>query len=188
MLGMAYAITQPEGLVSLVVQSSPASIPEWKNELARLRADLPPDVQSTLAAHEDAGTYDSPEYERAMLAFYERHVCRVPWPDFLQRMFAALAANPEVYNVMNGPSEFTVIGTIRQWDITDRLGEIRVPTLLFSGRHDEVTPATMERVHRGIPGSEWVVLEESSHMAQAEEPEKTLALLRGWLDRVESSV
>ena len=42
-----------------------------------------------------------------------------------------------------------------------------------------------EAVHRGIPGSEYAVLEESSHMAQAEEPEKTLTLVRDFLERVE---
>src|SRR5207253_9466934 len=94
----------------------------------------------------------------------------------------------EVYHSMNGPSEFHVIGTIKDWDITGRLGQIDVPTLVFSGRYDEVTPATTEAAHRAIPGSEYVVLEESSHMAQAEQPEKTLALVRGFLSRVEGAV
>jgi pimeloyl-ACP methyl ester carboxylesterase len=137
-------------------------------------------VQVTLVAHEEAGTTDSPEYEEAMMVFYRRHVCRSdPWPDFVNRTFEALAANPEVYNVMNGPSEFHVIGVIKDFDITADLGKVRVPTLLFSGRYDEVTPATMERVHRGIPGSDLVVFEESSHMSQAEEPDAVLDLVRG---------
>ena len=122
------------------------------------------------------------------MAFYRRHVCRTdPWPDWLERCFAALAANPEVYETMNGPNEFHVIGTIRDFDVESRLGEIDVPTLLLSGRHDEVTPATVERVHARLPRSEWLVLEESSHMAQAEQPEETLAAIRRFLDRVEAS-
>ena len=44
----------------------------------------------------------------------------------------------------------------------------------------------LERVHHGIPGSELVVFEESSHMSQAEEPEAVLDLVRGFLVRVES--
>jgi L-proline amide hydrolase len=86
---------------------------------------------------------------------------------------------------MNGPSEFHVIGTLKDWDITPKLGRIQAPTLLFCGRYDEVTPASVEVAHRAIPGSEFVVMEESSHMAQAEEPEKTLALIRDFLERVE---
>jgi L-proline amide hydrolase len=188
MLGMAYAITQPRGLAGLVIESSPASIPFWITEITRLRAELPAEVEATLRKHEEAGTTGDPEYEEAMMVFYRRHVCRVdPWPDWLMRTFEALEANPEVYNTMNGPSEFHVIGTIKDWDVSDRLEEIEVPTLIISGRHDEITPATIERVHKGIPGSEWVLMEESSHMAQAEEPERTLAVIGDFLSRVEAA-
>ena len=189
MLGMQYAVGQPEGLVSLIVESSPPSVPDWMPEVARLRSELPPEVEATLREHEAAGTTDSPEYEQAVMVFYTRHLCRVdPWPDWLVECFQGLDANPEVYHSMNGPSEFHVIGTIKDWDITDRLGRINVPTLVFSGRYDEVTPATTEAAHRGIPGSEYVVMEESSHMAQAEQPEETLTLVRGFLSRVEGAV
>src|SRR5438445_3669863 len=76
MLGMLYAIGRPQGLASLIVESSPASVPEWMVELGRLRNELPPRVQSTLLQHEAAGTTDRPEYEEAMMVFYRRHVCR----------------------------------------------------------------------------------------------------------------
>jgi L-proline amide hydrolase len=186
MLAMQYAIGQPEGLVSLVIESSPASVPGWLPEIQRLRSELPPDVEATLREHEEAGTIDDPAYEEATMVFYRRHLCRTdPWPDWLVRCFEVLEANPEVYRTMNGPSEFHVVGTIKDWDITGRLGEIRVSTLIVSGRYDEVTPATVEVVHPGIPGSTWLLLDESSHMAQAEEPEKTLAVIRDFLERVE---
>jgi len=184
MLGMQYATGRPDGLVSLIVESSPASVPAWMPELQRLRAELPPEVEATLREHEEAGAFDDPAYEEAVMVFYRRHLCRTdPWPEWLVECFTILEANPEVYRSMNGPSEFHVIGTIKDWDITDRLGQIEVPTLVFSGRYDEVTPAMTEAAHRGIPGSEYVVLEESSHMAQAEEPERTLELVRDFLAR-----
>jgi L-proline amide hydrolase len=186
MLGMQYAATQPEGLVSLVVESSPPSVPAWMPEIARLRSELPPGVEETLRRHEEAGTTDSAEYAEAVDVFYRRHLCRVdPWPDWLVECFAILEGNPEVYHHMNGPSEFHVIGTIRDWDLTPQLGRIQVPTLLFCGRYDEVTPATVEPAHHAIPGSEFAVMEESSHMSQAEEPEQTFDLVRGFISRAE---
>src|SRR5262249_38541231 len=134
---------------------------------------------------EAAGTTDEPEYQGGELEFYKRHLCRVEWPDWLAECFEVMNANPEVYHHMNGPSEFHVIGTIRDWDITPQLGRIQVPTLLFCGRYDEVTPATVELAHRKIPGSELVVMEESSHMSQAEEPERTFELVRGSIGGVD---
>jgi len=186
MLAMEYAVTRPPGLVSLTVASSPASMRQWVEEANRLRSELPPDVQDALLSHEAAGTTQDPAYQEAMLVYYRRHVCRVdPWPDCLNRTFAQLAADPEVYHTMNGPSEFHVIGTLKDWTIVDRLGAIRAPTLVTSGRYDEATPAIAETVHRGIGGSEWVVFEQSSHTAHIEEAERYCAVLDRFLSRVE---
>jgi len=189
MLGMAYAITRPEGLASLVAESSPPSVPLWLKELDRLRAELPPDVETTLRRNEADGTTDSAEYETAMMVFYDRHVCRVrPWPDWVQRTFDGLAANPEVYNTVNGPSEFHVIGPLKDFDVTGELGRIETPTLLFCGEFDEVTPATVAPAHEGIGGSSFFVMQGCSHMSQAERPEATLGLIRGWLAGIEGSL
>ena len=81
-----------------------------------------------------------------MQEFYTRYVCRLdPWPDALVESFDAMEADPTVYGTLNGPSEFTVVGALREWDITDRLGEIDVPLLLISGEHDEVRPEVVRR-------------------------------------------
>ena len=188
MLAMEYALTQPAGMESLIVASSPASMIQWVQEANRLRADLPPDVQSALLKHEAAGTFHDPEYVEAMHAFYDRHVCRVvPNPDYVTRSFDSIAINPEVYYTMNGPSEFHVIGTLKEWNIIDRLGEIRVPTLVTSGRFDEATPLVAGTVHDGIAGSRWEIFEASSHMPHAEEPERYMAVLNEFLDDVEAA-
>jgi len=187
MLAMEYALTQPKGLASLIVADSPASIPQWVAEANRLRAALPVETQQTLLKHEEAGTTDSPEYGEAMLVFYRRHVCRLDtWPDCLNRTFEKIQQNPGVYNTMNGPSEFHVIGTIKDWNIVDRLGEIRAPTLVIGGRYDEATPTITETVHRGIDGSEWVLFEQSSHVPHLEETERYMQVLDDFLNRVEA--
>jgi L-proline amide hydrolase len=186
MLTMEYALTKPSGLASLVLSSSPASVPLWEAETGRLRRELPPEVQSVLDEHEAAGTLDSPEYEAATMEFYKRHVCRIhPFPDCVQRSFAGLAQHPDVYMTMQGPNEFVITGTLKPWDITDRLGEIDVPTLITAGAHDEFTPAQAEPVHAGIRGSELVTFEDASHMQFVEEPERYRTLLADFLDRVE---
>jgi len=57
------------------------------------------------------------------------------------------------------------------WDITQRLGEIDVPTCV-SGGHDEATPRIVGDIRDGIPNAEWVLFEESSHLPHVEEPER----------------
>jgi L-proline amide hydrolase len=184
MLAMEHALQHPPGLRSIVVCDSPASMESWVSEANRLREDLPADARDALTAHEAAGTTDSPEYLAAMDVFYRRHLCRLdPWPEEVVRTFALLEADPTVYGTMNGPSEFHVIGTIRDWDITDRLGEIDVPVLLISGRYDEATPRIVGEIHERLRDSEWILLEESSHMPHLEEPKAFLAAVNRFLVR-----
>jgi L-proline amide hydrolase len=170
MLAMEHALTNPAGLGAIVVCDSPASIPLWVAEADRLRMDLPPDVEATLRRHEAAGSTDDPAYEAAVRVFYDRHVCRIPWPEALNRSAAQEAADPTVYHTMNGPSEFHVVGVIRDWDITADLHRITVPTLLVSGRFDEATPTVVGQIHERVPGAQWSMLEHSSHLPHLEEP------------------
>jgi L-proline amide hydrolase len=181
MLGMEHALEHPPGLRSLVVANSPASIQLWVSEANRLRTLLPPEVQRTLQRHEQSGTTDSQEYEHAVMVFYERHLCRIPFPDGLQRSFAQLAEDPTVYHTMNGPSEFHVIGTLKDWDITHRLSDVRVPVLVISGEHDEATPAVVRPLVDAIPGARWHLIEGASHCPHLEESARFLALLETFL-------
>lgn len=186
LFAIEYALRQPQGLVSLILASSTSSIPLWIAEANRLREELPPEVQATLLAHERAGTIDDPEYLRATQVFYDRHVIRLkPIPEHVQR---AMDQAGEVYLTMNGPTEFLVIGTIKDWDRTDRLSEIHVPTLITSGRYDESTPVLNEVLHNGIAGSQWVLFEHSSHMAHVEERELYLSTVKAFLEGVEGSL
>jgi L-proline amide hydrolase len=182
-LAQEYALTQPAGLRSLVLADTAASFPDFVSEANRLRAELPPEVEATLRRHEEAGTTDDPEYMEACLVFYGRHVCRVEWPPEVAASFDWIERDPTVYHTMNGPSEFHVVGSIKDWHVKDRLGEIRVPTLLVSGRYDEATPALQQVLHDGIEGSEWVVFEESSHMPHVEERAEYMRVVGDWLSR-----
>ena len=183
-LAQEYALTQPSGLRSLVLADTAASFPEFVAEANRLRGDLPPAVEATLRRHEDAGTTDDPAYMKACQVFYARHVCRLdPMPPEVVAAFEWIERDPTVYHTMNGPSEFHVVGSIRDWQSKDRLGSIEVPTLLVSGRHDEATPALQETLQEGIVGAEWVVFEDSSHMPHVEERERFMHVVGDWLAR-----
>lgn len=184
MLLLEYALTQPDGVASLTLASTAASIPAWVSEANRLLRDLPADVQETLRVHEAAGTTDSPEYAMAGEVFYRRHVCRTdPWPEYFTAAMDNLRA--EVYNTMWGPSEFHATGTLREWDVTDRLGEITIPTLITCGRYDEASPSLAETMQRGIPDARLAVIEDASHMAHGEQQGEYLRVLTAFLEDVE---
>ena len=181
-LAQEYALTRPAGLRALVLANTAASFPAFVAEANRLRTDLPPEVEATLRRHEEAGTTSSAEYAEACTVFYRRHVCRLPaWPAEVIAGFDWIERDPTVYHTMNGPSEFHVIGSIRDWRSEDRLGAIAVPTLIVSGRHDEATPALQEPLRAGIPGAQAVILEDSSHMPHVEERERYMDVVGAFL-------
>ncbi|EHD20942.1 MULTISPECIES: proline iminopeptidase-family hydrolase [Brenneria] len=184
MLGAEHAVTRPAGLKALIIANSPASMALWLSAAARLRCALPDDIQNALRQHEQAGTLNSAAYRAATQAFYQRHVCRLdPWPDEVKRTFDAMDADPTVYHAMNGPTEFHVIGSMKNWSIIDRLSAINVPTLLISGRYDEAAPEVVEPFAEYIRDAEWIIFEHSSHMPHVEERAACMAAVRHFLNR-----
>ncbi len=182
MLAAEHAVRRPAGLRGLVIANSPASMSLWLSAADRLRAELPPEVEKTLRSHEADGTTDSQAYQDAVQVFYERHLCRVvPMPAEVAHSMAEIDRDPTVYHAMNGPSEFHVIGSIRDWSIIDRVDAVAVPTLLVSGRHDEATPETVQPYFDRIPDVRWEIFEESSHMPHVEEPERFAEVVGGFL-------
>ncbi|HEX4572982.1 MAG TPA: proline iminopeptidase-family hydrolase [Dongiaceae bacterium] len=181
MLAAEHAVRRPKGLKALVIADSPASMELWLQAANELREKLPADVQATLLAHEKAGTTSSAEYAKAVRVFYDRHVCRVPWPPEVARTFAAIEEDPTVYHTMNGPSEFHVVGNLKSWSIIDKLDRIQAPTLLISGRHDEATKATVQPYADHIPDVRWTIFENSSHMPHVEEIERCLQVVGEFL-------
>lgn len=186
MLAIEYMLTGPSGVVSLTLNSPPTASATWAAEAARLRDALPEHHRRAIAEHEAAGTLDDPDYLAAEKEFWRRHVCVLdPLPDYVERGRAEKGT--PVYRALWGMSEWNPDGRLHDWDVRHRLGEIRVPTLVTSGRYDECTPALAEEARRGIPGAERVLFEESSHMAFIEEPDRFRAVLTAFLERAEAA-
>lgn len=187
MLGAEFAITRPAGLKALVLADSPASMPVWIAETGRLRDALPEEVKAVLSRHEAAGTTGHPDYAKATKAFNARHVCRLdPPPDAVRRTNAAMEADSHVYNLMIGPNEFHITGTLADWSVVDRVHLIEVPTLLISGAHDEATPATVQPFADRIPDVRWHVFPNSSHMPHVEEFDDCMKVVGEFLARCDA--
>jgi proline iminopeptidase len=185
-LALQYTLDRRPPLASLILASSPPSVPRWIADCAELRAGLDEPVRAVLDRHEAGGYFSCPEYQWAITQFYRRHLCRAsPWPDCVERTFAGLGG--DVYLTMWGPSEFgPVTGRLSGWDVTGRLPEIEVPTLVTGGRYDEARPAHLAILADGIRGAELVIFENSSHMAFIEEREAYLRAAGDFLARAEA--
>jgi proline iminopeptidase len=180
MLAEQYVLDVVSGAVSLTISNSLASIPEFSKMVARLKSELDPATQSAIDRHEAAGTTYSAEYQAAIRTWNETYLCRVrPWPTDLEDAFRNMGT--EIFETMFGPSDFHIVGTIRDWDVLDRLAEIAVPTLLLAGRYDECAPEHLWEMHQRIAGSRFELFEASAHMPFIEEPERFDQVMRDFL-------
>jgi proline iminopeptidase len=180
-LSIEYMTRGASGIERLVLASTSASIPEFMAGARGLIEQLPEPHRSALIELGDRGEYDHPDYLAAVDVFYHRHLCRAePWPEALVLSSEQMDGN-QVYLTMNGPTEFDVIGLLRDWDRTADLGRIRVPTLVTCGRYDEITPSCSETITRGIPDARMHVFEESAHCAHLEEADHYARIVEAFL-------
>jgi len=184
-LATEYLLTKGQQGVKSVILSSPLiSTPRWLADARRLRSTLPDSVQSVLNNCETVETADEPACQAANDVFEEHFV----------RGAKALPAVPEcegitggdaVYRHMWGAAEFTATGVLRDYDRTERLGELKLPVLFLAGRHDEAAPETVADFQRRVPGARMQILENSAHSTYRTETAEYVKIVRQFLDEAE---
>lgn len=185
MLAVDYMLTKPAGVRSLILASPALSVRRWREDAAILKQTMPESVQAVIDQHERAGTFDSPEYQAAVMEYYKRYICRRdPWPDDVNQTFAEFGQS--VYETMWGPSEFTVTGTLASYERAERLSELNLPVFFTAGRYDEATPRTTEYYRNLVPGATLTIFENSAHLTMQDEPEAYVEAVRQFLRDAES--
>lgn len=181
-LAAEYALAHPGSVSGLILSSPLVSTPEWVDDASKLIDGLAPQVRDALRRHIAAGTFDSPEYREAEEAFYDRHMCRAnpcPVQQYVQGSRGEFNIGPYLY--MWGPSEFHPTGTLKTYDVTPRLREVRVPSLAICGEFDEVLPATCRKHGARIAKSDVVIVPEAAHATLIEQKDVYLQAVRRFL-------
>jgi len=157
-----YMLSQPKGVKSIIFSSPVLSSKLWAEDAERLKKKLPETIYHTIIKHESENTTDSEEYQEATNEYYKRFLCKTFDFDEILEKFTK-NPNFDLYLKMWGPSEFHPTGTLKDYDVTERLSEINAPTLFMCGRDDEATPETVQLYQGEISGAEITVLENSAH-------------------------
>ena len=169
MLALEYLATRPRGIVSVTLASPLITSAAWSQDGQTLLKTMPDSIQRIVAAHEAAGTTASQQYQDASLAYMKRYVYGME-PPFPSEVDSAIAGfSPLVYETMWGPSEFTPTGSLKHFDRSAVLRELRMPVLFTVGRHDEATPETVQRFARDVSNAQVRIFERSAHMAMVTE-------------------
>ncbi|TBX23506.1 proline iminopeptidase-family hydrolase [Jiulongibacter sediminis] len=191
-LAMEYALKYQEHLKGLIISNMVVSIPEYEKYAAEvLGPQLPPEVYEEIKAFEANEDFANPRYaELVQQHYYTQHVLRKPldeWPEFIERAFKHL--NPNIYIYMQGYSEFGVTGnaSLKGWDVSDRLSEIKVPTLMLGGKYDTMDPKYMEWMSTQVQKGRSVTTN-GSHLSQYDDPETYFSGLIQFIKDVDAGV
>jgi len=178
--GMAGA--KPVGVRGVILAGPALDIPRWTADSRRLISTLPVESAAAILEGERTGNTDSDAYKAATGVFYLRYLCRLdPWPEEVNHALETMGAT--VYGTMNGPSEFTITGTLKSVDLKPQLPMLQLPVLYVCGEFDEATPDSTRAYSALTPKSEVVVIQGAAHIANYDRPKEYMQALRGWLAR-----
>jgi len=197
-IALETALRFPKRLKSLSLGNGFSSSKELLEEERRNFARAPKRIRSTIERFERQGDTKDPRYLKARKE-YEAMPRRTsegrpallgtlrvrPWE--VAQMWATL--NPRLDRLFFGnPAGVLspVGGSMKEWDASSRLGDIRVPTLVTVGRFDTMDPRLSRRIHRGIRGSRLVIFDKSGHGPFWSERDLYMETMRDFLNSVEA--
>jgi len=185
MLAIDYMLKfSSKGIVSFVLSAPCLCAKMWSLDQRKYLLELPSKMQEIIFRTEKNGDFSSKEYQDIMTYYYKLHLCRLdPWPECLDKALSEM--NYEIYKYMWGPSEFTITGTLKNYDRINDLYKIKIPVLFTCGEFDEATPQAADYYHKKIPQSELFVFKDASHNHHLEKTEEYLKLVDNFLTTAE---
>lgn len=169
-LAMEYALKYQQHLKAMIVADMVASCPDYGKYADEVLArQMDPNVLQQIRTIEAKGDFSNPRYEELLMPnFYKQHICRLQeWPDPVVRCFSHLdhtKVSKEIYVLMQGPSEFGIAGRLANWNIKDRLKEIRIPTLMVGAKYDTMDPKAMEEQSKMVQNGKYLYCPNGSHL------------------------
>jgi proline iminopeptidase len=187
MLALAYALQQPQGLQSLILSSTLSSSQLWGREQHRMLEYMTKEEQDAIAKAEETGNWQDEMAQKAIARYMKLHCADIKDndPECLRR---EKRSGTESYMTAWGPNELTPQGTLKNFDVTDKLCEIKVPCLIISGTDDLCTPLIAKTMYDHLPYARWELFANARHMVFAEYTEKYLQLLADWCQETDTGM
>ncbi len=182
-LAVEYYRAHPDRVASLVLGSAALDIPEWNRHARELITTLPDSMQRAIEIREAEQNYEAPDYQAALNEFYSRYVFLRPNAADLDSTFATFS--PAIYGYMWGPSEFSGIGTLKDYNALPFLPSITVPVLYTVGEVDEANPETIRHHASLTPGARVVVIPDAAHITAWDNPTADIQAVRTFLREVD---
>lgn len=174
---------KPEGLKSIILSSTLPASWLWAEEAQRMIAQMTQDMQDAIKKATESGDYSSPEYQAAEAEYMRQHCAGEVTENDPECLRRPKKAGRESYVVGWGPNEFTPLGTLKDYDVIDQLGDIKEPALIINGGNDLCTPYVAKFMYDRIPNSEWELFRTCRHMCFVEDNDHYVEVLKKWMNK-----
>jgi proline iminopeptidase len=161
-LALEYYKAHPQHVAAIVFGGSVFDWRAYAREAGTWATQMSDSAQRAIAQWKKDGIDTTQAFKAATEEFYSKYVWRTPVKADLDSTNATFGA-PQ-YEYMQGKYEYVVTGTMKDYDQTAFLPQIKVPVLSVAGEFDEVGPKTVEKHARMIPGAKFVLYKNAAHI------------------------
>jgi len=184
-LALEYALKYQANLKGLVISNMMASCIDYGKYSEVLAKQIPADVLTEIRALEAKKDFANPRYMELLTPhYYNQHICRIPWPEPMNRAFGRL--NSSLYVTMQGPSEFGISGKLTTWDRKKDLPKLTIPILTIGGKYDTMDPAHMQWMSTQVQHGTYLYCPNGSHMSMYDDQQVYMKGLVSFLKNLEN--
>lgn len=188
-VALEYAVQYPERVASTVLGGTFISTIHWITDANMLLREMPAKDRELVTACESAAPPPTSECDAAFDKVYSEHYKRPKRSEadkLYEKEYGGQGFNELIYNRMWGPSEFASTGLLKNYDATLKLLELDGSrTLFLIGQYDSARIDTVQEFVALTPGVELAVIPGGGHGFIRDRPLETVAILRGWLRRMD---
>lgn len=183
LLVQEYAAKYGKHLKGAIISSMVDRIDDYTKHLNQVRDKaLSPDQVAYMKECEAKGDYDNDKYQAYVDILNKGYIDRKQ-PSKLDHLISV--TNTDIYGAFQGDNEFVVTGKLAEWNFTDHLKDIKVPTLVTFGEHETMPVETGKRMAEMIPNAQFVSTPNGGHHHMIDNPDVYYDHLATFIRQVE---
>ncbi|GHP14534.1 proline iminopeptidase [Lentilactobacillus fungorum] len=184
LLVQEYAAKYGKHLKGAIVSSMVDRIDDYTEHLEKVReAALTPEQVAYMKKCEANNDYDNDQYQSYVDILNKGYIDRKQ-PSKLSHLIDV--TNTDIYGAFQGDNEFVITGKLAEWNFTDHLKDIKVPTLVTFGEHETMPVETGKRMAKMIPNAQFVSTPEGGHHHMVDNPDVYYDHLATFIREVEA--
>ena len=171
-LSIEYVLRYPNKIAQLIVSNAVSSMAEYNRYCAEVIVpSYPPDKWNVANSIIESKNFTDPKFNELFWEIhYPVHVYRHPvseWPEHVMRTFTT--PNLEMYLPACGPIPIQIVGWLADWNRTDDIHNIAIPSLFISSEFDTNTPDHIKWMASQAQNGHYLHCPNSGHFAHLDD-------------------